>query len=303
MDKTRSRRSAIPTESGPQLKPEEMARVKRDFYGSILSSSQDNIVLKYHIIDRFILIIPPGHSDILTNAEHFITFFSQKNSSFFLEYMQEVPTINFNIFFGLFFAQMIFTSCFLLAICKSIHAVMDRRRAILNRRLRERRAYRPIASIVLYLHSGKEATSIHPDESKLEVDCSDEDDRPILSMGSTAPTKRERHKKGKGASTHDTKMRKTLEVLDANDIAIWPITMQTTADENASVYSVIVQTPSRNSPRHMLCAGSFLVHHTERSGVDQPTSGMALRRLKNRESAARTLTPVLEDAAEVTTQL
>lgn len=304
LDRTRSRRNEIPKESGPEMMPDENTRFKRE-YGSVLSSSQDGFVSQYYTSERLTLVIPHNDSDIFRTTEHFITIFAQINSTFFFEYMQEAPKLNFSTFFGLFFSSITFTLSFTVAVFKLIRVFVDQRQAMLNRRLRERRAYRPIASIMLYLHSGKEVT-FSQDQKKLDVAGSEDEEHPKLSMGSITTTKKEKHKNIRGGSKQDSK-KKLLDVLDTSNIAIWPVTMQTTADETASVYSLIVQLPSRKSPTHMLCAGSSLVHHTEPSGVDQPSSGTVLRRrLKNRGSAAIALSPVPEESsstAEVTTQL
>ena len=298
------------TGGGPEMARSVAKQSKRDIQAAVFSSSPDSVVSLYSTSERLTLIIPNNYFNGCRTTELFITIFARKDSKFFFEYMQRALKLNFEVFFGVLFSSITLISCLATAILKMIQVIKNWQQEIQNRHLRERRAYRPIASITLYFHSGIEAEnliSICPDEKKLDIEVLDDGYSKLSSSSSLALKRKKRHKKERGSSKVGEK---SVEEVDRSEIAIWPVTMQATADQVASVYSVIVQLPSRKSSSHILCVGSSLVHHTEvvDDEDDQTSSASRLtRRLKrSRLQAATTLSSTAEDntsPAVVTSQL
>ena len=245
--------------------------VKRQVENGVLSTDNDSVVYMYHVDERLTLYIPYQVSSFGETA-HYLTIFAREQSEFLFEYQQHVSRLNLYIFFGLFFATVTLMSSLVVALWGIMHFIWEQRQAALERAARERKSLRPLFSIMVYLHDGKDSTDPLACEKSLDSKDLDMEYREvdqklrtksllILDGKPSYITKlRPGHSSSKGVRARKRKT-KEVQVLEPTIADVWPVAMQPTADELASVHSLIVQLPTAKSLHHVLCAGSVLVRH------------------------------------------
>lgn len=282
--------------------------VKRDLQSGILSSLHDGPLYHYEVDERLTLVVP-HHQPDFQRSLHYITIYSPGTSRVLFDYRQSTPRLNLYVFFSLFFCCVVLLSSMLVSSWKFLLFAVEKRQAILDRKLRERRSNRPVYSIMVYLHDGKgkvkggegvdsegAAHLASPckgkfggdggvgvvygkgkvggdDNTDVEiVDSADRDYREVdarlrsrsVLVLDGKPTYITTRPKGRGA-VHIRKRKNKSKVVafDPSELEVWPVTMQPTLDERASVHSLIVQLPSAGkSLRHAMCVGSTLVTFT-----------------------------------------
>ncbi len=252
-------------------------------------SENGSTLFRYLVRDRLTLSIPHETANF-GNIFYYVTIFAQDETLLYFEFFQPRASLNFYIFFGLFFSTLTFMSSMLLGSWRFIRFVIDRRQAYLERKRRERQANRPLYSVILYLHDGTGNTRISttkahaPLLSSKELEYQEVDKRLrsksllILDGKPTYITRRKgRVKKESTRESSNSKKGKKNAVMkfDLSDLGVWPVTMQPTADERASVHSLLVQLPTAagKSSSHSLCVGSSLVTYADGDGEREGRGG------------------------------
>lgn len=244
--------------------------VKRELQFDSLSSRLTNgPVYHYEVDERLTLVIPHDQPDF-EQAFHYITVYAQVDSRFMFDYRQTTPRLNLYVFFSLFFSCVVFVSTMLVLSWKLLQFIVEQRIAALDRKMRERRSNRPLYSIIAYLHDGKGPIGgsgvdgvnavDNADLVYQEVDAKLKSKSVLLLDGKpTYITKKPKGRGGMGGANVSKRKSKAVS-LDPSELEVWPVAMQPTADERASVHSLIVQLPSSGkSLRHVVCVGSTLV--------------------------------------------
>lgn len=258
---------------------------KRELLSDTLSSDlNDGPVYHYQVDERLTLVIPHDQPDF-EQAFHYITVYTPVNSRFLFDYRQTTFRINLYVFFSLFFSCVVFMSIMLVSSWKLLHFIAEQRLAALDRRMRERRSNRPLYSIIAYLHDGKgtvgesKAAGVSAaDLAYQEIDAKLRSKSVLLLDGK--PTYITKKPKGRGGvgGANVRKRKSKVVTLDPSELEMWPVAMQPTADQRASVHSLIVQLPSSGkSLRHAVCVGSTLVTFTgpEKGGKSAPQTGVS----------------------------
>ena len=211
-------------------------KYKREVFGNILPFSQAKEVSKYRVTDRFGLFVV--NTDSISNAEQYLAVSALENSTFYFNYIQHTSTQQPIIIFIVTLTAFVFISLVVIAIVKFIQFIRHQYHITVMRRQQRRRAYRPLRSIVLYLHPKQD--SIIEDVVKHTKTSARTDKIYYID----------------GIEQQKKKVKKKCAVSDIN---IWPVTMQPTENLDAEIYSVIVQGPSSKNNRYILCAGIALI--------------------------------------------
>ena len=296
--------------------PGEADITKREIQSDTLPSDLEGPVYQYQVDERLTLVIPHNQPDF-QQAFHYVTIISQQESRFLFDYRQTTLQLNLYAFFSIFFSCVIFMATVLVLSWKLFYFIIEQWRAALERKLRKKRANRPLYRIIVYLHDGKgesgesgvagaNTADYCTDRDYEEVDAKLRSKAVLLLDGK--PTYITKTAKGRGGvGGADTRKPKNKTVtLDPSELEAWPVVMQPTVDERASVHSVIVQLPSAGkSLRHVVCAGSTLVNFTgmEKKGRKVPrTKELRWMKLENETSEGPQSREVELEAAGVRPQ-
>lgn len=273
---------------------------KRRLLSGSVSSAANSLVYHYQVDERLTLSIPQEEPEF-QQVFHYVTFYAQRDSTLIFEYQQLAPRLNLYIFFGLFFSTVTLMSGLMVASWGLLRFILGQRQAAAERELRLRRANRPLHSVNVYLHDGKgvdeRPTSAHASTvTSKELEYQELDNKlcskSLLVLGGKPRyiTKRKKKCQCSGGLKLENrtglnlrKRKKQVESFDPFSSEVWPVTMQPTADQRASVHSLIVQLPTAKSSGHMLCAGSALVSFSEEASSKKRQHHLLRRRHRHGE--------------------
>ena len=256
-----------------QMTPDMSRLSKREIYSNVLSYAENSDVYHVYTDERLTLVIPHTEPNFQA-TQHYLTIFAREETTFYFEYAQFSPRLNYFVFFNLFFSTVTLLPNLLIVLWKFVYFLVRRRRASINEQLRQRRANRPLSSVVLCLHNRKRLkTKDKVDVSRPDIDIKECEDKtansqPTSTRNNESSSPAERQSDLTSGNRSKLKIlrrrnnKKTAEKLNLFSLQVWPVAMQPTLDEMASVHSIIVELPAKNSSR-VLCVGSTLVTYSK----------------------------------------
>jgi hypothetical protein len=247
---------------------------KQDLQSDTVPSAPNGPVYRYQVDERLTIVIPHDQPHF-EESFHYITVHSREQSRFQFDYRQTTPRLNLYFFLGLFFSCLVLMSILIVSSWNLVHSIKEWRLATLERRRRERLQNKPLYSVIAYLHDGmgtgkggegvavSDAGDIadNADRAYQEIDAKLSSKTVLILDGRPTYITKKKPKKPRVVGGAVIRRRKGKSVtMDPSDLGVWPVTMQPTEDERASVHSLIVQLPcGGKSLRHVVCVGSTLV--------------------------------------------
>ena len=253
--------------------------------GSTVRLNSDTNTVYHTSTDGRQLIIIPYSSQLFGYSFHYFTVFAQETSKFYFYYRQDPPKLNLVVFFAVFLSCFCIAGCSIVLVWKFFHIINYRRRV--RRRIMEQQARRsrPFGSVLVYF----DETLFAPMKKDAELLSSSEEytsgneEHDGAEPPQSAPRKHVQRlrmynlfKAHRGPSPCSTPSQSTntktsiikhpdidtaakVTVDDLRNNNKWPVAVQPTKDNRASVSTVLIQLPSKRAHSYAMCTGSALV--------------------------------------------